>query len=254
MRRRHLIAGAVTGLVVVLIAAGPVTLINDLTRVDAGEHVSNISCGAGSSCPAGMECWSDFEADRIGAEIEGGRCVTPAYVSGYCGLFAAAYTVETDPPAMFGCQRMSLREIGAGIITEPRATMAGLRRLFQAWFSPGVEGLGRDNITTARQDPTGGPVRPPQRIDCEYAGLEIFNLTRGSDDSVTLRLANTGTVDLRNITARTTYYDTTIDDRTIEWLDTGDTHNITLEADGADTVSVTPGNCPAHQVIVSLLD
>lgn len=66
--------------------------VNQLTAGDVSQYVSNQSCESPDvegSCPEGLDCYGNFEAERIGVELgaDEGRCALPEYREYYCGIF-----------------------------------------------------------------------------------------------------------------------------------------------------------------------
>ena len=62
------------------------------------QTVSNISCGAATPCPEGMECWTLADSS-----YEGPRCVTPNPAAWYCKDGTKPVVSKSDPP-MLTCQ------------------------------------------------------------------------------------------------------------------------------------------------------
>lgn len=102
MDRRHYLTGAVVAVLVLaaftyLGSGAMIAAVNDATRADLSKHVSNRTCSGDDACPGVLRCYGGsydpdpekrhFDADRVGANISGPRCVTPTYVERHCGIF-----------------------------------------------------------------------------------------------------------------------------------------------------------------------
>jgi len=101
--------------------------VNDTTRANLSEQVSNMPCGPGapnrtreSVCPGDLECYRgpintdgpSFDRERVGVNISGGRCVTPTYIEHYCGIWEGAPKSTGYPPFLGPCIDRSLSPIG----------------------------------------------------------------------------------------------------------------------------------------------
>lgn len=103
----HRLAATIVILAIVFLAtvyafSNPlVNAVNDATKVDASQHVSNMSCGLYSEeCPGELECFTDFDEERVGANISGHRCVTPEYDEYHCGIFEVTYDTDIWPSSL----------------------------------------------------------------------------------------------------------------------------------------------------------
>jgi len=108
LNSRRVLLGSVLLLgVLIFFASFPhiIGAVNTVTRADLSQHVSNKTCGLqlNASCPGTLECFTDFNVSRVGTNITGGRCVTPAYTTRYCGIFAANIRHTSEPPSMGPC-------------------------------------------------------------------------------------------------------------------------------------------------------
>jgi len=90
-------------------------LMNDVTRADLSQHVSNKSCGIGvsskaeyhASCPGKLKCYGSLNDERIGVNTSGLRCVTPIYVEHHCGIYEGTISNSTLP-LNIGCRSVKL--------------------------------------------------------------------------------------------------------------------------------------------------
>lgn len=97
-------------IVVVLISGyiGTVTVVNDMTQAELGQHISSQQCGPPSNfsgCPGELRCFNinQEENERLSQELFGYRCVTPTFEERYCGLFAWNIQQASAPPGMSPC-------------------------------------------------------------------------------------------------------------------------------------------------------
>ncbi|MFB6187759.1 MAG: hypothetical protein ABEI86_12955, partial [Halobacteriaceae archaeon] len=97
-------------LVLILFQASIVDSINEATRVNASQHVSNLPCGAGqyiTQCPGELVCAQGpdgrFRTERAGANVSGARCVTPAYTERYCGILEPPNAFDHETIAILPC-------------------------------------------------------------------------------------------------------------------------------------------------------
>lgn len=95
-----------------LVSVSSVASVNDATRADLSQHVSNISCGPEPlnqsesfqvECPGKLECYGDLKDSRVGKNISGSRCVTPTFVERHCGIFESYFTEDSYPPSIGKC-------------------------------------------------------------------------------------------------------------------------------------------------------
>jgi archaellum component FlaF (FlaF/FlaG flagellin family) len=190
--------------------------INDATRVNVSEHVSNIPCGSaynvvgeGDDCPGELKCFEgpsdgnyNFDSERLGANVSGARCVTPTYVERYCGIFEGRRVLETYPPNIECGSLVSSTPYLAPIkvlYNEPDL----LNRVFNT-DRDGVERIRSHGLKLAIEDPDASDLEGTGFVDCHRGDIKIQEARYESlPRQVTVTVQNTGSIPLRNVTAHT---------------------------------------------------
>jgi len=99
-------------LAVYLASISSAAYLDDFTRADLSQHVSNMSCGPDylnrsesmhGECPGELQCYRDLKDGRVGKNISGSRCVTPTFVERHCGIFESYFTEDSYPPSIGKC-------------------------------------------------------------------------------------------------------------------------------------------------------
>jgi len=271
------IGGLIVGLpaAVILLISGiahlpiePVNDVNEATRVDAAEHISNHRCTwdvEGPSCPGEFACYDGFDSERVGTEItatsgqkmgRSARCVTPAFSQRYCGaLEQPAYHAELYEDESknegFGtikdCQPLTLQDI----LTDPTTILQTLNKLLTP--VPDNDQYFRDlnlsHLDTEFQSLAADPAsatNPATYRDCGNEFLQIENATYQPDEAQTTLLITADLSSLRVNTTLTISADNeTLIDTDIPYVDGWERH-IFDTAQQPDRITITGTNCPTQ--------
>lgn len=208
--------------------------INEATRVDASQHVSNLPCGG---CPGELECslgvfhppedQYGFTPERTGADVSGGMCVTPIYNERYCGILQATSRfsghVNCGGPLPLRYLPEQLWQHRDGLLDR----IINTDQRGAAWIR-------EHGLELLAEDPDGSELPDTWFTRCAMARANITAVAHDPAASdLRMTVTNTGEYSLQNVTAVITYGDRHLrDDRVraaITDLDPGEQRRLRLE-------------------------
>jgi len=225
-----------------------VDTINETTRINASHHISDHQCSRlGPSCAGKLECYDDFDNDRVGLVIQesasntsGARCVTSIYSEQYCGVFERPVIQDASIPSMGACKPLSV----SYLLKDPAKLLQVVNRVIPP---PDGEAILRQYNYSSVADVPSSATDPKTPIrDCSFASLTIVNTTYSDTSSnLSIFLANTGT---RPIDTAVTVVQGNIsigETRDAYSLATGDHLSLTVDvSQRPNRITVTSTDCP----------
>lgn len=194
----------------VLVAPG---WINETTRIDASQHVSNLPCGPGqyvTTCPGELVCASGpddgFSTERVGVQAEGAYCATPVFEQRYCGIL--------EPPQGFDDLTRSVLQCGPAqglldivpILLQTDLDLTDLPARFLNTDGQGAAWIHEQGLELLRTDPDSSEIPIDGYVHCDAAAVSINTASHDQQTStLSLQVENTGTETLPNMTLAVSY-------------------------------------------------
>lgn len=121
-RMAYIVVGII---VTAVLYQGEVVAVNYAYNEDLSRFVTETPCGLqhtepgeelGAECPGKLQCFDDFDADRVGANISEPRCVKPAYEKYYCDFMEYTEIQASHPASMDACYDAPIEELPLTIL------------------------------------------------------------------------------------------------------------------------------------------
>lgn len=253
----HAVIGIIAIPVLIGLYHGTVITVNHVTRGDMSQYVSHHPCASSMinesgmqeriTCPEGMRCFADFDADRVGTDIAGGRCVAPAYEEEYCGIFEEGVKQVSFPPSMTTCQRLPFSRIIRGIISHPDQFISTLTASTEE-----DDLIAEHNLTLAKQDPHAEQAMPDKETItyCSYGAINVTEAVyRPSNETVAVTVENTGNINFHEIVISIFYQDT-VQEYEHAALDANNSRTVTIDdvAEQPEMIRASARRCPSVAV------
>lgn len=244
--------------VTLLVAVAPsavLTPLNDTTRIEASQHVSNLPCGPGQTvqqCPGELECVQEpenpdgpdaFREDRVGVDGRADAyCVTPVFEQRYCGLFQpreGTFQSGGIPEIVTTCvEEYSI--MGLVHVLQEDGPLAVIDRFIDTG-GRGSAWIHEQNLTLLKDDPNSSNIPIEGYVDCLSAEAAITQVN-DTGEEMTVAVENTGEVVLSNVTLQALYIEDT--SQVLPVLEPGETIEHSLPAaDSLETINLLAEPC-----------